>query len=67
MTEFQNSGNSVVLNSFQPMQVENPNFELFWGHAPRTYIITLKSFGLGIEKMLSFYVNYRASSFFFFK
>ena len=26
MTEFQNSGNFVVLNSFQPMQVENPNF-----------------------------------------
>ena len=36
MTEFQNSGNFVLLNSFQPMQVENPNFELFWGHAPRT-------------------------------
>ena len=36
MTEFQNSGNIVVLNSFQSMQVENPNFELFWGHAPRT-------------------------------
>ena len=30
MTEFQNSGNFVVLNSFQPMQVENPNLELFW-------------------------------------
>ena len=29
------------------------------------YIITLKSFGLGIQKMLSFYVNYRASSFVF--
>ena len=26
MTEFQNSGNFVVLNSVQPMQVENPNF-----------------------------------------
>ena len=30
MTEFQNSRNFVVLISFQPMQVENPNFELFW-------------------------------------
>ena len=36
MKEFQNSGNFVFLNSFQPMQVENPNFELFGGHAPRT-------------------------------
>ena len=29
------------------------------------YIITLNSFGLGIQKMLPFYVNYRASSFVF--
>ena len=35
MTEFQNSGNFIVLNSFQPMQVENPNFELFLGGMPQ--------------------------------
>ena len=29
------------------------------------YIITLNMFGLCIQKMLSFYVNYRASSFVF--
>ena len=29
------------------------------------YIITLNSFGLGIQKMLSLYVNYRMSSFVF--
>ena len=42
MTEFQTRG--ILLSfvfvllfySFQPMQVENPNFELFGGHAPRT-------------------------------
>ena len=47
MTEFQNSGNFVVLNSFQPMQVENPNFELFWGACPKNLLN-----GLGLMKEL---------------
>ena len=47
MTEFQNSGNFVVLNSFQPMQVENPNFELFWGAKNLLN-------GLGLVKELNF-------------
>ena len=53
MTEFQNSGNFVVLNSFQPMQVENPNFELpyFGGHGacPKNLLN-----GLGLMKDLNF-------------
>ena len=35
MTEFQNLENFVVLNSFRPMEVEKPNFELFWGGMPQ--------------------------------
>ena len=49
MTEFKNSGNFVVLNSFQPMQVENPNFELFWEACPKN----LQN-GLGLMKELNF-------------
>ena len=49
MTEFQNSGNFVVLNSFQPVQVENPNFELVWGTCPKNLLD-----GLGIMKELNF-------------
>ena len=54
MTEFQNSGNFVVLNSFQPMQVENPNFELFvvfflGGECPKNFLN-----GLGLMQELNF-------------
>ena len=48
MTEFQNSGNFDVLNSFQPMQVGNPNFELFQGACPKNLN------GLGLMKELNF-------------
>ena len=49
MTEFQNSGNFVVLNLFQPMQFENPNFDLFWGACPKNLLN-----GLGLMKELNF-------------
>ena len=49
MTEFQNSGNFVVSNSSQPMQVENPNFELFWGACPKNLLN-----GLGLMRKLNF-------------
>ena len=49
MTEFQNSGNFVVLNSFQSMQVENPDFELFWGACPKNLLN-----GLRLMKQLNF-------------
>ena len=49
MAEFQNAGKFVVLNSFQPMQVENPNLELFWGVCPKNLLN-----GLGLMKELNF-------------
>ena len=49
MTEFQNSGNFVALNSFQPTKVENPNFELFWEACPKDLLN-----GLGLMKELNF-------------
>ena len=49
MTEFQNSGKFVVLISFQPMQVENPDFELFWGTCPKNLLN-----GLGLMTELNF-------------
>ena len=60
MTEFQNSGNFVFLNSFQPMQVENPNFELFWRACPRNLLNSLglmKKLNFGLEKSGNFILS----------
>ena len=60
MTEFQNSGNFVVLNSFQPMQVENPNFELFWELCPKNFLNGLrliKKLNFGTEKLGNFILS----------
>ena len=60
MTEFQNSGNFVVFNSFQPMQVENTNFELFWGAYPKNLLNDLElmnELNFGLEKSGNFILS----------
>ena len=51
MTEFQNS---------QPMQVENPNFQLFWGACPKNLLNALglmKELNFGLEKSRNFILS----------